>query len=135
MTQVAKSLPKCLEIGDQKLDIVAANTYDDNISVLLGNGDGTFQPQQRIALGDVNPRAVKVIDVDGGGKPDILTANDMGSVSLLLGNGDGTFLASQMFATGGLTRSLAVIDLNGDGKPDVVTADNLRNQLSVLLQR
>ena len=135
MTQVAKSLPKCLEIGDQKLDIVVANSYDDNVSVLLGNGDGTFQPQQKIALGDVNPRAVRVIDVDGDGKPDILTANDMGSVSLLLDNGDGTFLAPQTFVTGGLTRALAVADLNGDGKPDIATADNLRNQLSVLLQR
>ena len=94
-----------------------------------------FQPQQRIALGDVNPRAVKAIDVDGDGKLDILTANDMGSVSLLLGNGDGTFLAPQTFVTGGPTRSLAVTDLNGAGKPDVVTVDNLRNQLSVLLYR
>jgi hypothetical protein len=97
---------------DQKLDIVAANSYNDNISVLLGNGDGTFQPQQRIPLGDVNPRAVKVIDVESDGKPDILTANDMGSVSLLLGNGAGTVLAPQVFVTGGLTRSLAVADLN-----------------------
>jgi len=121
--------------GDLKLDIIVVNTFSDDVSVLLGNGDGTFQPQQRIALGDVNPRAVKVIDVDGDGKLDILTANDMGSVSLLLGNGDGTFLAPQAFVTGGLTRSLAVADLNGDGKPDVVTVDNLRNQLSVLLHR
>jgi len=121
--------------GDLKLDIIVANTFSDDVSVLLGNGDGTFQPQQTIALGDVNPRAVKVIDVDGDGKPDILTANDMGSLSLLLGNGDGTFLAPQAFVTGGLTRSLAVADLNGDGKPDVVTVDNFRNQLSVLFHR
>ena len=121
--------------GDLKLDIVVANTFSDDISVLLGNGDGTFQPEQRFSLGDVNPRAVKVIDVDGDGRLDILTANDMGSVSLLLGNGDGTFLAPQVFVTGGLTRSLAVADLNGDGKPDIATADNLRNQLSVLLHR
>jgi YD repeat-containing protein len=121
--------------GDLKLDIIASNMFSDDVSVLLGNGDGTFQPQQRFSLGDVNPRAVKVIDVDGDGKPDILTANDSGSVSLLLGNGDGTFLAPQRFVTGGLTRALAVADLNGDGKPDVATADNLRNQLSVLLHR
>ena len=86
-------------------------------------------------MGDVNPRAVKVSDVDGDGQPDILTANDVGSVSLLLRNGDGTFLAPQAFVTGGLTRALAVVDLNGDGKPDIATADNLRNQLSVLLHR
>jgi YD repeat-containing protein len=121
--------------GDLKLDIIVANTFSDDVSVLLGNGDGTFQPQQRFSLGDVNPRGVKVIDVDGDGRLDILTANDMGSVSLLLGNGDGTFLAPQVFVTGGLTRALAVADLNGDGKADVVTVDNLRNQLSVFLQR
>jgi hypothetical protein len=121
--------------GDEKLDIVAANTYSDDISVLLGNGDGTFQAQLRVPLGDVNPRAVKAADVDGDGKLDILTANDMGSVSLLLGNGDGTFIPPQHFVTGGLSRSLYIADLNGDGKPDVVTADNFRNQLSVLLHR
>ena len=119
--------------GDLKLDIIVANTFSDDVSVLLGNGDGTFQPQQRIPPGDVNPRAVRVMDVDGDGKSDILTANDVGSVSLLLRNGDGTFLAPQAFVTGGLTRALAVADLNGDGKPDVATADNLRNELSVLL--
>jgi YD repeat-containing protein len=121
--------------GDGKLDIITANTYSDDVSVLLGNGDGTFQPQLTVALGDVNPRAVKVADVDGDGKLDILTANDTGSISLLLGNGDGTFIPPQRFVTSGLSRSLHIADLNGDGKPDVVTADNFRNQLSVLIHR
>jgi hypothetical protein len=101
--------------------------------VLLGNGDGTFQQPQRFAVGH-GPKSVAVADVNGDGKPDIVTANASdNAVSVLLGNGDGTFQQPQTFAVGSGPDSVAVADVNGDGKPDLVVANQLDNTVSVLL--
>ena len=77
--------------GDGKPDLVVANYGDNSVSVLLGNGDGTFLPRPAYATGS-SPFAVAVADVNGDGKPDLVVANyGSNSVSVLLGNGDGTF--------------------------------------------
>jgi hypothetical protein len=61
------------------------------VSVLLGNGDGTFQKPQTFDTA-IRPYAVAVADVNGDGKPDLIVTNALNnSVSVLLGNGDGTF--------------------------------------------
>ena len=74
-------------------------TGDNTVSVLLGNGDGTFQPAQAFAVGSA-PFAVAVADL-GNGQADIVTANaGDNTVSVLLGNGDGTFQPAQAFAVG-----------------------------------
>ena len=79
------------------------------MSVLLGNGNGTFQAQQTFATG-IDPDSVAVADVNGDGKPDLVVANDdSNTVSVLLGNGNGTFQAQQTFATG------AESDVGGGG--------------------
>ena len=87
--------------GDGKPDLVVANRcYSNTVSVLLGNGNGTFQAQQTFATG-TSPCSVAVGDVNGDGKPDLVVANDVSNtVSVLLGNGNGTFQAQQTFATG-----------------------------------
>ena len=65
----------------------------NTVSVLLGNGDGTFAAKADYATG-AGPRSVAVGDFNGDGKLDLATANGMAnSVSVLLGNGDGTFQA------------------------------------------
>ena len=72
----------------------------NTVSVLLGNGNGTFQAQQTFATGN-QPDSVAVGDVNGDGKPDLVVANGQSNtVSVLLGNGNGTFQAQQTFATG-----------------------------------
>jgi FG-GAP-like repeat/Abnormal spindle-like microcephaly-assoc'd, ASPM-SPD-2-Hydin/FG-GAP repeat len=122
--------------GDGKLDIVVTNSYYSNtIGVLLGNGDGTFQPVVTYSSGGGYPSSVAVADVNGDGKPDILVANgsscyacnDMGLVGVLLGNGDGTFQPAVTYSSGGYNSyngtSLAVSDLNGDGKLDVAVTN------------
>ena len=103
------------------------------MSVLLGNGDGTFRPQQTFPVGS-DPDAVAVADLTGDGIPDIVTANSCdNTVSVLLGNGDGTFQPPQTFPVGGRPDAVAVADLNGDGKLDIVTANARSNTVSVLL--
>ena len=70
---------------------MTANQADDTVTVLLGNGDGTFQPPVAYAT-DEDPHSVAVADLDLDGVADVVTANRFGdNVSVLLGIGDGTF--------------------------------------------
>jgi hypothetical protein len=125
--------------GNGTLDVVTANfTFGGatgTVSVLLGNGDGTFQAKQDYAVG-ANPHNVQVADLDGDGHPDIVVTNrSSNSVSVLLGNGDGTFQPHQDFATGAGPFSVAVGDFNGDGLPDLATANGDAGTVSVLLNQ
>ena len=107
--------------ADGKADLIATNQGSGNISVLMGNGDGTFLPQLTYAAGS-NPYSTSVADLNGDGKPDLVVADNDSSQGLyvMLGNGNGTFQASQTFAPGSRVVSLA--DLNGDGRIDIVAA-------------
>jgi FG-GAP-like repeat/Domain of unknown function DUF11/FG-GAP repeat len=105
--------------GDGKLDLAIANFFSNNVSVLLGNGDGTFRSAVNYGAG-VQPSSVVVGDFNQDGKADLAVANN-GNVSILLGNGDGTFQAAVDYGTA-VGGPLAVGDFNGDGKPDLVVA-------------
>jgi hypothetical protein len=89
------------------------------VSVLLGNGDGTFQAARNFAAGRA-PSSVAVGDFNGDGIQDlaVAVANESGGVSVLLGNGDGTFEAAHFFAAGGPS-SVLVGDFNRDGIQDL----------------
>jgi hypothetical protein len=116
--------------GDGHIDLVTANAGSNNISVLLGNSNGTFGVAQTYATG-VGPAAVAVGDFNGDGKLDIVTANEGdNTVSVLLGNGDGTFQAAKSYAVGSQPVSVAVGDF--DGKLDIVTANQGENSVSLL---
>lgn len=116
--------------GDGRLDLLVANQCGVNdctsgtVSVLLGNGDGTFQTAVTYGPGGQFSSQVVVADVNRDGKPDLLVANES-SVAVLLGNGDGTFQAATVTNTPAALDSgfgsLAVADFNGDGKLDVVS--------------
>ena len=70
------------------------------MSVLLGNGDGTFQPQVTYAVGST-AHAIVAGDFNGDGRTDLAVANQAGdTVSVLLGNGDGTFQPQVTYAVG-----------------------------------
>jgi hypothetical protein len=117
--------------GDGRLDLAVANSYED-ISVLRGNGDGTFQPQVAYTT-NREPESIHTADVDGDGRADILVATtNSPDVAVLLGKGDGTFLPQQFFAVSNNTSAIAVGDVNGDGRPDVVATDG-NTQVGVLL--
>ena len=86
--------------GDGKSDLVTADYTGDTVSVLLGNGNGTFQAKQAFGTG-TRPYSVAVGDFNGDGKSDLVTADYWGNTaSVLLGNGNGTFQAKQDFDTG-----------------------------------
>lgn len=124
--------------GDGKLDLAVANEYSNtfgtgNVSVLLGDGDGTFAAPETYATGDT-PWSVAVADFNGDGKLDLAVANLVSNnVSILLGNGDGSFQAAQNVFAGVNAGYVAVGDFNGDGKPDLVVADGPYNTVNVLL--
>ncbi len=123
--------------GDGKPDILVASncsgtaTLCGSVGVLLGNGDGTFQPAVTYNSGGLYAYSVAVGDVNGDGKPDLVVVNETSSstsdatVAVLLGNGDGTFQPAVTYDAGGLyALSVAVADVNGDGKPDLLVANN-----------
>ena len=125
--------------GDGKPDLLVTNECVSStncaiggVAVLLGNGDGTFQPAAIYGSGGMAAYSVAVADVNGDGKPDLLVANedfssselDVGGVGVLLGNGDGTFQPATSYSSGGyFAVSVVVGDLNGDGKPDLLVGN------------
>jgi hypothetical protein len=90
------------------------------VTVFLGNGDGTFRPQQDYLAGS-GIYFLTTGDVNSDGKTDLVTSNSFdNTVSILLGNGDGTFRSPVNYSTGTGPGPIAVTDFNGDGKADIV---------------
>src|SRR6266851_500216 len=109
--------------GDGIPDLAVANQNSGSLSVLLGKGDGTYQPAQNYAVG-LTAISVAVGDFNGDGHLDLAVANfNDDTVSVLLGIGDGSFQSPQDFPVGSEPRSVAVADLNGDGHLDLVVAN------------
>ncbi len=113
--------------GDHKPDLVVANNghfSDDpgNISILLGNGDGTFQPAKNITVGNI-PVFTAVADFNNDGKQDLAVANFVdNTVSILRGNGDGSFGAPTTIAFPAFSQVLQVFaaDVDGDHNQDLI---------------
>src|SRR4029453_2337977 len=122
--------------GDGKLDLAVADFGNFNgkkVSILLGNGDGTFQPHVDYTTGGL-PRSVTTGDFNGDGKLDLALANQAdNTVSILLGNGDGTFQPHTDYVTGATALIVTTGDFNADGKLDLVVTDDGSNTVSILL--
>jgi hypothetical protein len=100
------------------LDAVTVSR-DGTVSVLLGNGDGSFQAPQNISLGpDTFTNSVAVGDL-GNGHPDIVVGNGNGTVDVLLGNGDGSFQSPTPIQVGS-AGGVALGDFLGNGRQDIV---------------
>jgi hypothetical protein len=132
--------------GDARPDIIVADcganifcptSAHGALSVLLGNGNGTFQPAVSYSSGGISAMSVAVADVNGDRKPDLLVANSgSGTVGVLLGNGDGTFCSALLYGSGGgaySSNQIVIADLNGDGKQDLLLANYGNDNVAGLL--
>jgi hypothetical protein len=114
---------------DGNLDMAVAGA--GNVAILLGNGDGGFQPAVFYAVGG-RASTVLVADFNGDGKPDVAVGHyDSESFSILLGNGDGTFQPATAIPTGEAPVCLAAGDFNGDGHTDLAVC--LANSVRIFL--
>lgn len=135
--------PRSIAVGDVnrdgKLDLAVANAAINysfkQVTLLLGNGDGTFQALRGFDVAS-RPLAVAIADMNSDGNPDIVSAGSDGdSVSVLVGKGDGTFSLQQAADVGAAATAIAVADVDGDGMLDVATANPSAGTVSLLLGR
>jgi hypothetical protein len=112
--------------GDGKLDLAVLDSNpgsSDLLWVLLGKGDGTFQPAIGGGPSGTMLGALGYTDLNRDGKQDVLIADSQGSaISVLLGKGDGTFQPPTEYVSAAQPPSVGIMPL-GDGKLDLVVAD------------
>jgi hypothetical protein len=105
----------------------------NNVTILLGSGDGSFTAAASPAAG-MAPASAAVGDFNGDGVADLAVANSGSSnVTILWGNGNGTFTAAVGPAADTGSTAVAVADFNGDGKEDIVVANSAASSATALL--
>jgi len=120
---------------DGHLDVVSGNCSGNpqgSVSVLLGNGDGSFRTKNDFPTGWC-PQSVTAADLNADGRLDLITGNEYGTASVLLGTGDGRFSAPVDYVIGGSPRVTRSADVNGDGKLDLVASNFETHTVQVLL--
>jgi len=118
--------------NDGTPDLVVVNHSNagaSTISILLGNGDGTFR-NPLTYQDNRGPTTLAAGDLNGDGNQDFVVAYPENGAQIYLGKGDGTFQLGQFFAPLGWTHSLAVADFNHDGKLDIAIGNNTDGQLN-----
>jgi len=107
--------------GDGNLDLATANTMSNDVSILLGLGDGTFQSQETSFPAGDAANAAAATDSDADGNLDLAVVNTTSNdISILLGQGDGTLESGVTIEVDTEPRTVSAADLNGDGIADSV---------------
>ena len=118
---------------DGKADIAALSSRGADVTVLLGNGDGTFRAPARHRVGG-DPWEVAAADLNRDGNVDILATTGLpDELRVLFGTGTGTFVGPRVFAVGDLPTGIATGDFNADGQLDVALASFGEDFVTVLL--
>lgn len=128
--------------GDGRCDIVTANVVSNDLSVLLGDGDGGYSATSVQAEGFRGPHSIALADLDGDGRLDVVAAARFSGEARWFRQGeDGKFLEAQVFRPqegSGIVMagpiSIAVQDIDRDGRADVITANQQSGNLTVFLQ-
>jgi len=121
--------------GDNAPDLAVTNSdpSSNSVSILLGNGSGSFGAKTDFPVG-ARPVSVVLADFDHNGTLDLATANeDANTISVLLGDGTGSFGQKHDFSAGSSPTSIACGDFNKDGRPDLVVTNLFSNTITVLL--
>lgn len=110
---------------DTFTDLITTNISSNTLSILLGNGDGSFREQTQIKVCQ-EPRTLAMADFNHDTHSDIVLACSGGDeIAFLMGRGNGKFEEGQHYPVHRTPVAIATGDINGDGHPDVVVA--LRN--------
>ncbi len=109
---------------DGKTDILTSSLYTNNISVLLGKGDGSFSLPFQYWAGDIWPFGLVLTDFNGDSKADIIATSAKSiTCSVLLGDGHGAFGSPHFFQIEGPSRWCAAADFNLDSKIDMAVGN------------
>jgi uncharacterized repeat protein (TIGR01451 family) len=121
--------------GDGKLDLATANSGDGNVSILLGNGDGTLQTAVNFPAGVANPASLAVGDFNDDGKLDLAAVDlSLRMLSVLLGNGNGSFQTGKTLALAfDPTQVIVVSDFDLDGESDVAISGSDPNTSTLVI--
>jgi hypothetical protein len=144
-TSVPFQTPRAVSVadlnGDGHADLAVSGTDvngDNVVSIYLGNGDGTFNPNPKRYLIASAGLAISAADLNGDGATDLVVTTGR-RIAILINNGDGTFQRAAYSNVGGdnsvsdQPSSVAVADFNHDGLPDVVTCLQNSGSVSILL--
>jgi hypothetical protein len=113
---------------DGKPDLAVVNNLSNNVSILLGNGDGTFRLSSYASVGS-GPVAVTEADFRSNGNTDLAVLNTLsGDVTILLGKQDGSFRPGATLFVGGAPTDIKSGDFNADGIPDLAVTDGALGQ-------
>ena len=118
--------------ADGKLDLAVSNFGSNTVSVLLGNGDGTFQAQRTFPT-LTRPFGIALGDLNGDGIPDMVVGNDSTGLNIFLGDGSGSFTAGTSLVGGFCPLEPVLADINQDGNLDIVVGNECAPGIEVYL--